>query len=157
MITDSIELCFAPPSAATANGTRMKPPCATDEYASIRTMLVWRNATKLPRIIDAAARPQSTGCHMSAFGKNPKMTTDNSATNPPAFDATERNAVTGVGAPSYVSGDQKWNGTALTLNAKPTMVRNPATISSVESRRPTFSAISESSVEPVRPKTSDMP
>ena len=29
--------------------------------------------------------------------------------------------MTGVGAPSYVSGAHVWNGTALTLNAKPTM------------------------------------
>ncbi len=50
-----------------------------------------------------------------------------SATNPPALEATDRNAVTGVGAPSYVSGAQKWNGTALTLNANPTSERNIAT------------------------------
>src|SRR3990172_13390123 len=40
--------------------------------------------------------------------------------NPAAFDATEMNAVMGVGAPSYTSGDQKWKGTAATLNPKPT-------------------------------------
>ena len=123
----------------------------------MRTMLVWRRATRLPRIIDAAARIQMTGCHMSAFGKNPKITTDSSATNPPAFDATERKAVTGVGAPSYVSGAQKWNGTALTLNANPTMVRKPATRSSGSSIVRTRAAMSVSSVEPVRPNTSDMP
>ena len=53
-----------------------------------------------------------------------------SATKPPAFDATDRNAVTGVGAPWYVSGVQKWNGTALTLNAKPPSVRKIATAKS---------------------------
>src|SRR5438128_3794386 len=100
----------------------------------MRMMLVWRRATRLPRIIDAAARPQMTGCHMSAFGKNPKITTESSATKPPAFDDTDRNAVTGVGAPSYVSGAQKWNGTALILNAKPAIVRKPATRSNGESR-----------------------
>ena len=30
------------------------------------------------------------------------------------------NAVIGVGAPSYTSGDQTWNGAAATLKAKPT-------------------------------------
>ena len=49
----------------------MKPPCAIDEYASMRTMLVWRSATRLPKIIDAAASTQSTGCHESCDGKNP--------------------------------------------------------------------------------------
>ena len=53
-----------------------------------------------------------------------------SATKPPAFDATDRNAVTGVGEPSYVSGAQKWNGTALTLKANPISDRKIATVSS---------------------------
>ena len=78
----------------------MKPPCAIDEYASMRTMLVWRSATRFPKIIDAAASTQSTGSHESCDGKNPNRMMVSSATNPPAFDATERNAVTGVGAPS---------------------------------------------------------
>src|SRR5437764_10143134 len=116
----------------------MKPPWATDEYASMRTMFVCRNATRLPRVIDAAARIQSTGHHAEAAEplgpRKPKYTMLISATKPPAFDATERNAVTGVGAPSYVSGAQKWNGTALILNAKPAIVRKPATRSNGESR-----------------------
>src|SRR6478752_2778062 len=90
-------------------------------------MFVCRSATRFPRIIDSAARTHSTGCHMSAFVKKPKMTTESSATKPPAFDDTDRNAVTGVGAPSYVSGAQKWNGTALILNAKPTSDKKIAT------------------------------
>ena len=32
--------------------------------------------------------------------------------NPAAFEATDRKAVTVIGAPSYTSGVQKWNGTA---------------------------------------------
>ncbi len=82
----------------------MKPPCAIDEYASIRTMFVWRSAARLPTVIEAAASIQSTGHQESAarpFGrKKPKYTMLMRATKPPAFDATERNAVTGVGAPS---------------------------------------------------------
>ena len=42
--------------------------------------------------------------------------------NPAAFDATDRNAATGTGEPSYVSGAQKWNGTADTLKPNPTMI-----------------------------------
>ena len=100
MMTASNDDRAAPPSAATVNGTRMKPPCAIDEYASMRTMFVWRSAARFPRIIDAAASTQSTGCQVSGTAKKPKKTIDSIATNPPAFDETERNAVTGVGAPS---------------------------------------------------------
>src|SRR6476661_4688535 len=158
MTTASNEERAASPSAATANGTSMKPPCAIEEYASMRTMFVWRRAARFPRIIEAAASTQSTGCQLSGAGKKPKNTTVRIATNPPALDETERNAVTGVGAPSYVSGAQKWNGTALILNAKPTRVRNTATISSeVCGTLPTVSLMSESRVEPVSPNTSDMP
>jgi hypothetical protein len=42
--------------------------------------------------------------------------------------ATLRNAVTGVGEPSYTSGVQKWKGTALILNP------NPATINAIAPR-----------------------
>ena len=66
----------------------------------MRTMFVWRSAARFPKMIDAAARIQSTGCHESCDGKNPNLMIVISATNPPAFDATERNAVTGVGEPS---------------------------------------------------------
>ena len=65
----------------------------------------------------------------SAPGKATKISVRISATKPAAFDATDRNAVTGVGAPSYVSGAHVWNGTAETLNAKPTMTNTTATTS----------------------------
>ena len=78
----------------------MNPPCAIDEYASMRTMFVWRSAARLPSVIDAAASTQRIGCHESARREEPEVDDVSSATNPPAFDATDRNAVTGVGAPS---------------------------------------------------------
>ena len=57
-----------------------------------------------------------------------------------------------------MSGAQKWNGTALTLNANPTRVRKIAIVSSgfVPSVE-TNSEISESFVEPAKPKISDIP
>src|SRR5256885_17138763 len=80
------------------------------------------------------------------------------ATNPPAFEATDRNAVTGVGAPSYVSGAQKWNGTALILNANPTRVRKIATANNGgRSGRDAYAPILLSNVEPENPKMKDMP
>src|SRR5476651_2117019 len=87
-------------SPATASGTSMKPPCAIDEYASILTMFVWRSAARLPKVMDAAARIHRIGCHESPEGRKPNLMIVSSATKPPAFDATDRNAVTGVGAPS---------------------------------------------------------
>ena len=51
-------------------------------------------------MIDAAARNQSTGSHASCENQKPNATSVSRPTKPPAFDATERNAVTGVGAPS---------------------------------------------------------
>ena len=50
-------------------------------------------------MIDAAARNHSTGSHASWAGANPRAMMISSPTKPPAFDATDRNAVTGVGAP----------------------------------------------------------
>ena len=35
----------------------------------MRTMFVWRSAARLPRIIDAAASTQSTGCQVSRHGE----------------------------------------------------------------------------------------
>ena len=50
-------------------------------------------------MIDAAARNQMTGSHASFAGKNPNAMIVSRPTKPPAFDATDRKAVTGVGAP----------------------------------------------------------
>ena len=42
-----------------------------------------------------------------------------------ALLATERNAPISAAAPAKTSGHQKWNGTAESLNAKPTATINP--------------------------------
>ena len=42
-----------------------------------------------------------------------------------AFEAIERNVPTSAGAPSKTSGAQKWNGTAESLKARPTIVISP--------------------------------
>src|SRR5581483_5052757 len=86
----------------------------------MRTMFVWRSATRFPTVIVRSESANSIGSHTSWRPKKPTKTSVRIATNPPAFDDTDRNAVIGVGAPSYVSGAQVWNGTAEILNAKPT-------------------------------------
>ncbi len=66
----------------------------------MRTMFVWRRASTLPTVIVSAASTQSSGCHTSLALGNPTYTSVTRATNPAAFEATERKAVIGVGAPS---------------------------------------------------------
>jgi len=66
----------------------------------MRTMFVCRRAMTLPMVIVRAARTHTSGPYTSlALGKARKMTSIR-ATNPAALVDTEKNAVTGVGAPS---------------------------------------------------------
>ena len=87
-------------------------------------MLVCHTATKLPTIMDATERIISnvfqgilliTGKIFPSikFGEVINVIRKNLAINekPAADEVTARNAVTGVGEPSYTSGVQKWNGT----------------------------------------------
>ncbi len=89
-------------------------------------MFVCRKASRLPTVMVRAASTQNRGCHTSFADGNATKTSARSATNPAAFEATERKAVIGVGAPSYVSGAQVWKGTADTLKAKPTTMNMTA-------------------------------
>src|SRR5580765_210414 len=108
-----------------ANGSSMYPAWATLEYASSRTICRWRRATRFPSVIVRIDSTANSGAQKSAFGRNAMNISWSSPANPAALDGTDRNAATGIGAPSYVSGGQKWNGTLETLNA------NPATTSTM--------------------------
>ena len=70
----------------------------------MRTMLVWRSATRLPTVIDERGQDPDAAHQawppLPFLPKKPKKTILIRATKPPAFDATDRKAVTGVGAPS---------------------------------------------------------
>ncbi len=66
----------------------------------MRTTLVWRRAMKLPTNMVTAASTHMSGSHTSWRGQKPTNSSVISATKPAAFEATARNAVTGVGAPS---------------------------------------------------------
>ena len=89
----------------------------------MRTMFVWRSASTLPIVMVSAASTHTSGPYTRSAVGNATKITRISATNPAAFDDTDKNAVTGVGAPSYVSGAQVWNGTADTLKAKPEITK----------------------------------
>src|SRR5215203_5088785 len=90
-------------------------------------MFVWRSASRLPTVIVSTDSTQTNGPYTpSSVGR---------ATKPADLDATDRNAVTGSGAPWYVSGAQVWNGTADTLKANPAMTNTIATTVSPSSGR----------------------
>ena len=81
-----------------------------------------------------------------------------SIANEAAFDPTDRNAVTGVGAPSYTSGAHMWNGTAAILKPTPATTRMTASTSRGSFSCPASAvAIARRFVVPDRPYISDIP
>src|SRR5579872_6289729 len=96
------------------------------EYASMRLTLDCDTPTTVPRIIVAAATTQSAGAQNARSGSNADRNTRANAANAAAFTPVDMNPVTAGGAPSYASGVHMWNGTADTLNAKPTKSRPSA-------------------------------
>src|SRR4051794_28748089 len=79
-------------------------------------------AARLPIVMVAMATTISSGSQAGrteASGPR-KMRIRNA--NEAAFEATERYAVTVVGAPSYTSGAHMWNGAAEILKSSPTAV-----------------------------------
>src|SRR5439155_26909854 len=61
-------------------------------------------------------------------GRSGPTVTSTIATTPPSFDAVDRYAAIGSGAPSYVGGAHACNGTAATLNPSPTSRSTTATV-----------------------------
>src|SRR6266705_2454891 len=96
------------------------------EYASIRLRFVCATPTNVPTIIVSMATPQSTGIQSARIGSNAERNTRTNAANAAALTPVDMKPVTAGGAPSYASGVHMWNGTADTLNAKPTNSRPTA-------------------------------
>src|ERR1051325_5345900 len=93
-----------------------------EEKAIRRLMLVCGRASQFPTVIVTAERIARDGTHRrakSVFGNATKNRRTSTA-NPAALEAVDKKPATGVGAPSYTSGAQKWNGTMDTLNPIPT-------------------------------------
>src|SRR5690349_6887739 len=79
-------------------------------------------AMRLPTVIVIAARAMTAQRHSTA---STTMALPNSRTiraKPAAFEAVERKAVIGSGAPSYASGAHMWNGAADTLKPTPASI-----------------------------------
>src|SRR4051794_14405703 len=150
--------------------TRMNPAWLIDEYASMRFTSVCTTASTEPTSIVATASAYTYGFQSSWYAPNVTTNTRSNPAKPAAFTADAMNPTTGVGAPWYTRGVHEWNGTAATLNPKPTRSNpNPASSSAdgavgmfeifgplVMTTRPNW-AMRVRFVEPVAPYTRAMP
>ena len=78
-------------------------------------------AAMLPIVIVIMAITPSANVQSRFSAAAPIITTLNAAANPAFLVPAASNAVIGVGAPSYVSGNHMWNGTSPILNPNPAM------------------------------------
>ena len=93
-------LSTAAEAPASANGSSMYPAWAMLEYASSRTTCRCCSATRFPMNIVNSENIAKIGAQKSATGRNATNISWSSPANPAAFEATERKAATGTGAPS---------------------------------------------------------
>ena len=71
-----------------------------EEYASIRFRLVCVSAARFPTVIVTMASASNSSRQSPLIDGSPSRKIRSSIANEAAFDPTDRNAVTGVGAPS---------------------------------------------------------
>ena len=90
-----------------------------EEYAISRLILVWPMAAKAPSAIEAMATKTTICCHWAKILGKATIVVRTNMAMPATLGAAAKNAVIGVGAPSYTSGVHMWNGTAETLKQKP--------------------------------------
>src|SRR5215208_1898858 len=90
------------------------------EYASMRLILLWEMAIRLPRIIVTAEIAQSTPVISTAREGKAVANTRNNPAKPAIFAPDDIKAVTAVGEPWYTSGVHMWKGTAAILKPSPT-------------------------------------
>src|SRR6476469_1560234 len=83
------------------------------------------NAAIFPAVIVTIASASNSSRQSVFIDGSPSRKIRSSIANDAAFDPTDRNAVTGVGAPSYTSGAHMWNGTAAILNPMPAATDRP--------------------------------
>src|SRR5258707_12883647 len=80
-------------------------------------------AATLPTVMVIAESTQNSRRQSAFIVGSPLTKMRISIANDAAFDPTDRNAVIGVGAPSYTSGAHMWNGTAAILKPTPAPTR----------------------------------
>src|SRR6476646_4504917 len=91
-----------------------------EEYAIRRLKLRWPMAAKEPSAIEAIETNTTICCHSCTMPGKAVTAARTKMEIAATFGAAAKNAVTGVGAPSYTSGVHIWNGTAEILKQKPT-------------------------------------
>src|SRR5215510_11786155 len=134
------------------------PACAIDEYASIRFRLDCVSAAKLPAVIVTIDSVSNRKRQSTLSPGNPSRKIRSSIANDAALEPTDRNAVTGVGAPSYTSGAHMWKGTAAILNPTPATTRITARINRGSPSWPVNNvAIFRRFVVPESPYINDIP
>ena len=124
----------------------------------MRLMFVCVTAATLPTVIVTMASISKSSRQSAFIDGSPSTKIRISIANEAAFEPTDRNAVTGVGAPSYTSGAHMWNGTAAILNPTPATTRITASTSRGSRSCPVNTvAIARRFVVPERPYINDMP
>ncbi len=103
-----------------------------EEYAISRLKLVCPIAASEPSSIEQTETSTINCCHDATRCPNGMPITRRISAIAATFGAVLRNAVTGVGAPSYTSGVHIWNGTAEILNTSPAITKTTPTISPVD-------------------------
>ena len=91
-------------NGATASPISMYPACPILEYASIRERFFCMMAAIFPTVIVIMATIPSASVQSMLKATAPIITTRNAAANPAFLVPAASSAVTGAGAPSYVSG-----------------------------------------------------
>src|ERR1035441_8661830 len=87
-----------------ARATSTYPACAIELYPNRRLMFDCVSAAKLPMVIDSSADPHTSGYQSRAIGSKAVMKMRRNMAKAAALGPVVRNAETGVGAPSSLSG-----------------------------------------------------
>ena len=116
------------------------------------------SAARLPTVMVTIASASNSRRQSALIDGTPSRKIRSSIANAAALDPTDKNAVTGVGAPSYTSGAHIWNGTAAILNPMPATTRMTARTSRGSRGWPANTvAMTRRFVVPDSPYRSDMP
>src|SRR6202049_1028312 len=124
----------------------------------MRLMLVCVTAATLPTVIVTIDSTSNNNRQSALINGSPSRKILSSIANDAAVDPTDRNAVIGVGAPSYTSGAHMWNGTAAILNPTPATTKITAKTSLGSRSCPAnVTAIVRRFVVPESPYINDIP
>ena len=114
-------------------------------------------APTAPMMIDINATAIMICCHTNICEPNASSTMRMVNAIAATLSALAKNAVTGVGAPSYTSGVHMWNGAALILKARPERMKTMPKIKPRPTSLSMAAPIAAKLVDPAKPYTKDAP